>query len=465
MDRFVGRAQELARLDGLAERVAAQGAGALLAVRGRRQVGKSRLLEEFLCRSGRPGVFFAASRGAAPAGELAAFVDAVSAAGVEPSPLFSDVRFDSWGAAFRALAAGISQPLVVVLDELPYLLAGDPALEGTLQQVWDRALSRAPVLLVLVGSDLSVMELLATYDRPLYGRAQEMLVRALTTVETAELLDLPAAAAFDAQLVTGGLPRLLQEWGPGRGRREVLAEQFADATSPLVVVGERTLAAELPAELQARRVLEVIGSGASAYGTIATRAGVPQQSLARTLDVLVGSKRLVRREQPLSTAASRLSRYVVADPYLRFWLRFVGPQLELLLRGRGDLVGRTVEEQWPDFRGGAVEPLVREAVERLLPDSRFGAGQVVGTWWDRRGTEVDLVIADRERDASTVTAVGSVKWRERAPFDRRDQRALERAAAAVPGAAAAFLVAVSHSGAEAGVTVPVLGPTDLLGKA
>ena len=462
MTRFIGRDAELRSFEGILDRIRSTGDGVLLSVRGRRQVGKSRLLEEFLARADVPSLFFAAGRNAPPAQELTDFTLAAASSTLVGAELFSAARPESWAAALRLLAAAIDRPSVVVLDELPYLLTADPSLEGTLQTVWDRVLSRVPLLLVVVGSDLSVMELLGSYDRPLYGRAREMVVGPLGVAETAELLHLDAADALDAHLICGGLPRLLLEWGPGRSRERFLAEQLADATSPLVVVGERVLSGELPVELQARRVLTAIGAGEAAYTAIANRAGVTQPSLARTLQLLVNGKRLLRMERPLSGRRSRLTRYTVADPYLRFWLAFVGPGLEQVLRGRGELVAADVERRWLEYRGAAVEPLLRDLLARQLPDVRFGTGLHVGQWWDR-SNQVDVVVADGPDSPAAVTAIGSVKWRERLPFDRRDQRALENARATVPGAQDAELVGFARAGAAADVTVPVLTATELVG--
>lgn len=461
MTAFVGRSRELAQLRGHLDRVASDGVGVLLSVRGRRQVGKSRLAEEFVHRNNVPSAFFAASRGARPADELAAFVDVVASSDLEAADVLRDAAPRRWAEALRLIAGVTTRPSVLVIDELPYLLAGDGGLEGVLQHVWDRSLSRVPLLLLVVGSDLSVMELLASYDRPLYGRPREMRIDPLSVGDVAELLQLDADEAIEAMLVTGGLPRLLQEWRPGTTREQFLVAQLSDATSPLLVIGERVLVAELPGELQARRVLDAIGSGEAAYGAIAQRAGVPQQSLARTLEALTVDKGLVRRDLPLSTKASRLSRYTVADPYLRFWLRFLGPGLEQVQRGRGDLVADRIDRQWSDYRGSAVEPILRELLARRLPDDRLGPGAVVGKWWDR-SAEVDLVVADRPDVPTVVSAVGSVKWRQAAPFGLDDERAVQQQRALVPGADRAVTFGVSRSGVAAGVAVPVLTPHELV---
>jgi hypothetical protein len=61
---FIGRATELALLDKRLARVAAQGEGTAIAIRGRRQVGKSRLVQEFCNRAGVSYLYYAATRGA-----------------------------------------------------------------------------------------------------------------------------------------------------------------------------------------------------------------------------------------------------------------------------------------------------------------------------------------------------------------------------------------------------------------
>ncbi|MBI4729290.1 MAG: hypothetical protein HY775_07265 [Acidobacteria bacterium] len=129
------------------------------------------------------------------------------------------------------------------------------------------------------------------------------------------------------------------------------------------------------------------------------------------------TKRVVAVERPLGGALSRLARYRVADAYLRFWLRFVRPPLDAILRGRGDIATALLREGWRDYRGMAVEPVVRDAIERLLPDARFGRAGSVGSWWDRTGTvDVDLVGGEGPRTPTSVHFVGSIKWRERSGF-------------------------------------------------
>lgn len=465
--RFVGRERELAVLREEAERVQAEGAGRLVVIKGRRQVGKSRFVEVFLERTGLPHVFFAATKGRPAALQLRAFAEELARSSLPAAELVrGGVVFDRWEAALEAAAVG-SGPgsvAVVVLDELPYLIEQDPSFDGALQTLWDRRLRRLPVLLILIGSDLAVMDLLTSYGRPLYGRAaREMTLPPLSPAEVADLAELDAAGAFDAYLVAGGFPLLALAWGRASDVGTFVRREVPDPTSPLVVMGERMLAAEFPPEAQARVVLAAIGAGERTFSGIASASGLPKVSLQRALELLM-AKRVVEREAPLGARPSRLARYAVADPYLRFWLRYIQPGLEEILRGRGDLVVRRIVASWPDYRGRAVEPLVRRSIERMLPEPRFGDARYVGAYWTRNGeVELDLVGAPKVPRPARIAFVGSIEWRERAVFDEDDLARLIEQRPRVPGAGPQTrLVGVSRTGFRVRGELVPLGPEELL---
>jgi hypothetical protein len=134
-------------------------------------------------------------------------------------------------------------------------------------------------------------------------------------------------------------------------------------------------------------------------------------------------------------------------------------------RRRGDLVCERVMETWSAFRGHAIEPIVRASIERMLPDERFADARSVGSYWTRTNhPEVDLVGADRDRGPTNAVFVGSIKWRDRAPFSREDAADLIAARPQVPLANATVpLVGVSRTGFARNTALDVkLGPRDLL---
>jgi uncharacterized protein len=135
----------------------------------------------------------------------------------------------------------------------------------------------------------------------------------------------------------------------------------------------------------------------------------------------------------------------------------------LLDRGRSQQVLESIVGQWPDYRGAAIEPIVRESVARLLPIAGVDA-HTVASYWTRDGrTEVDLVGIDGTGAKRRVSFIGSIKWRQRKPFSGSDASALAAQLRVVPGVDdRTALVAVSSSGFDVRDIPITLGPAELL---
>ncbi|WP_424923352.1 ATP-binding protein [Actinocrispum wychmicini] len=468
---FQGRATDLALLDRqlrLVRDAAATTRGQAVIVTGRRRVGKSRLVQEFCDRSGVPYVVFQASRGRNPAAERADFTAALAQSALPGADLVAGAAGTDWNQTLRSLTVALSEqtPCVVVLDEVPWLVEQDSEFEGALQTVWDRYLSARPVLLLLVGSDLSMMESLQEYGRPFHGRAARMLVRPLDPADVQRMTALEPAEAVDSFLITGGFPEIVQRWRPGTSRTEFLSDQLADPLSPLVMAGELALLGEVPEPSHSRSALEAIGTGERTFGTIANRVGVgnpiPSGTLAPILNTLV-AKRIVAVDTPLSIRPdTKNKRYRIEDPYLRFWLAFLHRGVPEVERGRGDLVAARIERSWTSWCGRAVEPVIRASLERLLPDDRLPGAETVGGWWNRQNNpEIDLVGADR---TPRVAFTGSIKWLATEPFGQRELESLIAGSMSVPGRDYPTpLVAVSRSGVEEGLPLAAsFGPEEII---
>ncbi len=457
MRNFVGRAGLLARIE--VEWAAARdsGEGRMVTIRGRRRVGKTWLVEEFIDRSKAPNVFFAASRQTEDR-ELSLFAQALAFSNLPSRAQTEGVSFATWQAALvtAAGAADPTRPSVIVLDEFPYLLGATEqardAVLGAVQTAWDRALSKQPVLLILVGSDQAMMEMITAPKQPLHQRpAREILVPPLNPAEAARLSGLTGAEALDSYLITGGFPKLVRA-KMGRSLRDFLADQLVDDGTALVTTGRLILDSEFGASTQARTILSVIGEGFRKRGDIANEVGVDANNLKPPLDLLITDKRVVEARRPLSTAASRDTRYEIIDPYLRFYLRFVDRYKGEIERGRGRVVTDIIVRDWSTYRGKAIEALVREALDELIPDPRFGSAAVVGAFWTTdNALEIDLVGADRrDPPARQIAFLGSIKWREAKPVTMSDYNALVAGGAKVPGVSPTTIkAAVSRLGADA----------------
>ncbi|MCL2482924.1 MAG: hypothetical protein FWF43_05835 [Propionibacteriaceae bacterium] len=458
-----------ARLDEVRE----SGRGQLLSVRGRRQAGKSTAVERFVETSGVPYVYVTGLYRMTEAAQLEVAGEAFADSRM-PLPIDLPEAPASWREWLSRLALAASDtPIIAVLDEFPWMTGGDTAgLEGVLQMVWDRVLEKLPVLLILIGSDLAMMERLAQHDRPLFGRVRELVVPALNPAEVSAAL--PGASpmeVFDAYIVTGGYPRLVSDLKRrGTPVKDWVRECFTDDLSPLVATGRLILEAEFTDSAAAYRVLAAVGASEPAQiglkdisGAIASTGGVNktvETAAQRALATLVDGKRLVVRELPAWAASNRLRRYRITDPYLRFWFPYVERYVDVIARGRGDLAHAAFERDWSSWRGHAVEPIVRNALELLgATDERLAGVESVLPWWTRDGqVEVDVVASSRE----TTEFLGTIKWREKTGINERDIAALEQVRTRVPRSADAKLAAISPEGTAPATADVAFSATDLL---
>lgn len=472
---FVGRAAELAALHKRLERIRSSGEAVAVTLRGRRQVGKSRLVQEFCDRAGAPYLYYTATKGASPVEAVQAFCEDLRDSALPAAPdLVPVLDNGSWPDAFRLLATVLPDtPTIVVLDEVPWLAEQDERFDGALQTAWDRLLRSRPVLLLLLGSDLHMMARLTAYDRPFFGRADNMVLGPLTVADTAQSLGLEPADAIDAQLVSGGLPGILASWPVGVPVLPFLAQECEDPAAAVFSVPESALLAEFPSPDLARRVLEAVGSGDRTQANIAASAAnradpIPSGSLSPLLRQLVAEKQVLAVDHPLATRPGKPALYRIADSNLRLYLAMLRDAHNLARRGRPQSAYRLIERRWSTWRGRAVEPLIRDALEVALADGTlpWPDAAVVGGWWNRQfAPEVDLVGADRGPVAGQVHFAGSVKWLG-TPFDAHDLRRLRADAGQIPGFTPdeSGLMVVSRSGSAVRTdhVDVVWGPADIL---
>ena len=456
---FIGRENELKALVGHLNKLApgTYDAGRAVTIRGRRRVGKTRLAREFVTKSGFPSFQFFAT-GAETTRELVRFRDALRDSNISPvAEAFGTP--DSWSDALAMLAAALpdDSPSIVVLDEVPYLARADSGFEGSLQAAWDTKLLQKPILLLLIGSDLSAMKRMTTYGRPFFQRSVDMEVKPLSVADVAVATGLDPADAIDAYLVTGGMPLLLQEWPAGGSLGEFLAASLGDPSSGLVTTGAAVLSAEFPPEAKSKQVLQAIGSGESTFRKILKSSGLDYAATLSTALDLLEARHIVTKFEPFSTKISKKTpHYQIADPYLRFYSAFIGENIEGISGGFYRPALQRIQRDWTTWRGIAVEPVIRDLLRsqwgKILPE--FAA---IGSWWNADSSvEVDLVLGDRAPNPKRIVGIGSIKWRTHKPFSDDDAAALRRDGANIPGFNNETpLIAVSRTPIEAAGVITV----------
>lgn len=425
---LIDRTAEMERLEVHAG-AAARGSARLVSVHGRRQVGKTFLLAHLLERRREVGertLFVTALPGASDRQQLDAFLRGVRS---QLDIAFLPERFDRWDAALRFLATlAASAPLVVAIDEVPYLLESSPTFAGHIQQLWDevrRTAGPLHLLLLLTGSSVATMRRFSDAGGALFGRFDDEL--------RIDPFDLPSAAlvlpkaepseVIEAYAACGGYPHHLQSWDPGMPPEDNLRRLFFTSGGLLLRNGAQ-LIADVPEDGGFRRTLHAIGSGAHQRSAVASSAG---QRVERPLDLLERAT-LIRQVRPVGAPDRTPGRWEPVDAFLRAWYELCWADAEQIEAGLGDGVAAARLGRWQRHLGWVFEEQARAHTVRLASRADLPSDARYGRWWSTSGqkTEIDVlgIVGGR------ATVIGEAKWDAR-PLGPRmldELKAKERAA-------------------------------------
>lgn len=413
---FVGRQRELKTLESFYQSTNA----GLLILYGRRRIGKTRLITTFLAQHQDSPTFYWVATTHGEAFQLRDFSQAILHHDPRlAGPPTEEFTFSSWEQALHHLAdvVALSQtPQLIVLDEFTYLLRNEPAISSIFQKVWDHRLSQIPQLkLILTGSLIGMMarEVIA-YQAPLYGRATAQI--RLRPLPFSALQELFPQRRADERVaiygVTGGVPAYLEIFTRTKEFVSALRDHCLVPGSMMMSDPAVILYEQLQEPQTYESVLSAVASGFHQWSDIARMAGVSDTTLGHYLKVLQELEFIERREPVLATAKSKSGRYFVQDHFLRFYYRFVVPQIGPIERGYQEAAAKKIYAELRPFLGESVfEELCREWVWAAAMAGQLDfVPEVVGSYWRTyRGQGVQLdVVAAAPREKRLL--IGEAKW-------------------------------------------------------
>ena len=435
MVRFIGRQAELGMLAGAFDSRRSE----LIPIYGRRRVGKSELILRFM--EDRPGIYYLGQQSSSEL-QLQEFLR--EAARALDMPLLAELRASDWRRALLTVveqwtSAHPSRKLILALDEFQWIAASSPGVLSDLQHCWDRVWrSTGNVVLVLCGSYLGFMERdVLGKTSPLFGRRTAQIhLQPFGYLEAAQFH--PRWSPVDrakAYGLVGGLPQYLLGLDDSRSIDQNIRRNLMDEFAPLFHEPTFLLREELREVAPYQSILFAVAAGRGTVGEIAATTGLPERNLHYYLQQLVALGYL-RRRYPLERRRPnpKQLRFGMDDPLLRFWFRFVFPNMSVI-RGSGATVAFTQRvapflEAW---FGDCFERLCREALPLIARREGVTAAMEVGEYWSP-AVQIDVV---GMRD-DNWTDLGECKWGAvRSP--RAVEAELERKAALYPNSRGATL--------------------------
>lgn len=375
---------------------------------GRRRIGKTRLIREFL--KDKPGIYFLAQT--VPEREQ------LKQLGRSVGQYFNDSilashGFAEWDEFFNYITQHANERLALVIDEFPYLVNATRDIASRFQHAIDQAWNNTSLFLILMGSSIGMMEkAVLLHKAPLYGRrtgamkVEEMPFHALKGFfprkKAEDLIRIYGAA--------GAVPAYLERFNPKQGFWKSVASEILDRGSYLYDEVEFLLREELREPRNYFMILRAIAQGKRRLSEIINDTGFEKSSTAKYL-VVLQDLQLVEREVPVTEtnpAKSKRGLYRIRDKYFTFWFRFVFNNRARLEMGDPRGVLADIKKSYDQYLGFVFEDVCRDHCLVLLRkgEMRFNA---LGRWWDRQD-EIDLVALDEE---NRTIYFGECRWRGR----------------------------------------------------
>jgi AAA+ ATPase superfamily predicted ATPase len=402
--RFIGRKSELELLRTAYERPGS----AFIPIYGRRRIGKSELILRFLSET--PGLYFLGKTAPAPLQWRELLQEASRALG---EPLLAEAAVTDWKRAFELITERFpkNKKIVLALDEFQWMAQASPELPAVLQELWDRSWKRSGrVVLILCGSFVGFMEREVLGQRsPLFGRRTAQIhLKPFSHVEAAEFH--PRWSLTDkasAYFICGGVPLYLEMFDPGRSIEQNVQSAILSEHAPLSREPDFLLREELRDVESYFAVLLSLAIGTATHKEIAVQTTIAERSLGYYLKQLE-ELGYVERRYPLTgkKPLARSVHYALSDPLLRFWFRFLFPNLTFIQqRGPSRAYRDLVRPHLDAYFGACFERLCREALPRIYQREGVTAPFTVGQYWDKN-VQIDVVGL---RDDG-VTDLGECKW-------------------------------------------------------
>lgn len=401
--KFYNREEELKLLQNTYRNL--KNSSQLIVLTGRRRIGKTRLVLASL--KGRKYLYFFVEK-KNMAGLLESFCEELK----EKLNSLIVGKLSNFDELLKVLFEyAEKEELIVIFDEVSNFRFIEPGVFSTLQKYWDINKETSRICLVFIGSMFTMMKKIFFDSRePLFGRAT-LRINLFPLPPSAQkniLMDLgvfsyPNLLHFYS--IFGGVPKyleLIEDLGlAGKSFDKIMETLFFNRDAMLKDEGRLILIEEFGKKYPMYfSILQAIARGKTRRNEIADACGIGADSIGPYLYELENYYELIERKTPIFTIKqkSKMSFYRICDHFFRFWFRFIYRYSHLYEIEAYDRLKQLVFQDLATFEGLSFEELIKESLVELNKRGKFKvAFSRLGSFWTRKGIEIDIVCVDEEK--------------------------------------------------------------------
>lgn len=360
--KFVGRRSELAQLKPFLDKKSAS----LLVMKGRRRVGKSRLVEEFAKNS-----IFYKFTGLAPVKGVTAQVQRNEFARQLSEQLHLPLlETTDWGVLFALLGRVVQEKKIVILfDEVSWMAHGDDTFLSKLKNAWEEHFKKNPRLILILCSSVSTwIEENIISSTGYFGRVSwTMNLEPLPLKDCYDMLKSLGFKTthheiFKILAVTGGIPWYLEQMD-GKLTADENIKRQCFTLGGILVNDFDLIFHELFVKRDEiyKKIIIALSNSPINYDTVSEKTKYPKSGrLSSYLEDLIQAGFVTKDETwSLKTGtAIDLWLYRLSDNYLRFYLKYILPKRPQIQKKRIETISLSALPGWESIMGLQFENLV-----------------------------------------------------------------------------------------------------------
>ena len=376
---FIGREKELKSLQNIYEKA---GFGMTI-VYGRRRVGKSFLIREFI--KGKKTIFYTATKVGADR-NLELFSKQVFD---QLDPAYSNATFSNIESIFDIITSKVSsttEKLILVIDELPYWAEKDEALLSVLQKYIDTQWLDKNMMLILCGSALSFMEKKVLSEKsPIFGRRDSQIKLDAFNYKDAALF-VPNYSPEEKAIcygVTGGVAKYLALFDSSKSLDENIIKLFFNTDGYLFDETKNLLTQKFSDVTLVNNIIEQVASGETTLNIISSKIKEKESTVLYSLEKLIDVGLVEKKKCITEEKNKKKTQYVLKDHMFKFWYQFIPKAISVIEMGQGQAYyEKVVKSGLHSFMGSVFEDMCRYyTLEHGILGEFDSFITEVGTWW------------------------------------------------------------------------------------
>ena len=376
MLRFINRVEEL----GVLERDWSSQKHGFIVIFGRRRIGKTTLLNEFV--KDKEGIKYTAE----DANKLVQITQfRTIAANYLKDDFLLKQAISDWGSLFEYLQKVLNknERMYIWIDEFSYVTKNDPSVTSVLQKFSDNFLRDSNIFLIVSGSLFALMsEKVLSSSSPLYGRrTRDVLLRAIHFTSAREFLRFNFEDLLKTNLTISGIPEYLTVASKYKNYSEFISNEFLKPEGYFFREPIYLLSQEFKEIKTYFSILNAIAYGNSRPTEIANFVGIQAREIYPYLELLINYG-FVSRETSILGDKKR-GVYHIRDNFFDFWFNFVHKNREAIERRKFKIK----RSELNNYLGKRFEIFIRDNASSFLNSDRF---EHSGRWW-HKDKEIDLI--------------------------------------------------------------------------